>query len=63
MADLPVRPSAPYEAGRTIHTTPENVGWGYVGFDVHRPTEGQVSSSEIGDKEHCLVLVAGSGDV
>ena len=27
--------------GRIVHVTPENAGWTYVGFDLHRLAPGQ----------------------
>lgn len=63
MADLLVRPSDPDEAGRVTHITPQSAGWGHVGFDLYRLKAGQTLSRDTGQEEHCLVMVAGSGDV
>lgn len=63
MVDLLVRPEGPDNHGRVIHITPQSAGWGHVGFDLYRLTAGQSLSHSTGEAEHCLVMVAGSGDV
>lgn len=50
-------------AGRIQHVTPESANWGYVGFDAYLLKKGQTLSLESGDKELCLVLVAGLASV
>jgi 5-deoxy-glucuronate isomerase len=57
MSRLRVRPSGTH--GRIHHITPEVVGWRYVGFDLYLFRPGEVVSGESGDRELCLVLVAG----
>ena len=54
MSRLLIKPSAPDAQGRVIHVTPENAGWTYVGFDLHRLEPGQSVSSETGAREVCL---------
>ena len=49
--------------GRIVHVTPENAGWTYVGFDLHRLKPGETASGETGKKEVCLVFVTGKGSV
>ncbi|MDJ1159070.1 5-deoxy-glucuronate isomerase [Chelatococcus sp. SYSU_G07232] len=49
--------------GRVQHVTPENAGWTYVGFDVHKLAAGETVSGETGGREVCLVLVAGRATV
>lgn len=49
--------------GRIQHITPENAGWRFVGFDVYLLQQGQTLTLESGDKELCLVLVAGRASV
>ncbi len=49
--------------GRIHHVTPENAGWGYVGFDLHRMVPGDAASGLSDDKEICLVFVTGKGHV
>ena len=49
--------------GRVQHVTPENAGWDYVGFDLHRLLDGETASGPAGDREVCLVFVSGKGKV
>ena len=63
MSDLLVRPAERDSDGRVIHITPENAGWAHVGFDVYRLTAGQSLSRQTGNREVCLVLVAGAAEV
>jgi 5-deoxy-glucuronate isomerase len=39
--------------------TPENAGWTYVGFELHRLAAGERLAAETGGREACLVLVSG----
>ena len=50
-------------SGRVVHVTPENAGWTYVGFDLHRLAPGQNASGITKDREACLVFVSGKGHV
>ena len=59
MPNLKVKPSGTH--GRVTHVTPENAGWTYVGFDLHRLKPGETVSGETGDREVCLVWVTGKG--
>ncbi|MFZ2100922.1 MAG: 5-deoxy-glucuronate isomerase [Oricola sp.] len=59
MAKLLVKPKG--SEGRVTHVTPENAGWTYVGFDLHRLKPGQRVSAETGDREVCLVWISGRG--
>jgi 5-deoxy-glucuronate isomerase len=61
MSELRIKPSATY--GRIHHVTPQNAGWTYVGFDVHRLRPGESVSGEGGDREICLVLIEGRAEV
>ncbi|MCD7060199.1 5-deoxy-glucuronate isomerase [Pelagibacterium xiamenense] len=61
MAELLVKPTG--ETGQVISVTPQNAGWTYVGFDLHKLTSGKVVSGETGSREVCLVFVAGKGNV
>lgn len=61
MSRLLIKPTAPDAQGRVIHVTPENAGWNYVGFDLHRLEPGQCVSSETGAREVCLVFISGKG--
>lgn len=59
MSKLLVKPKP--GRGRVSHITPENAGWSYVGFDLHRLTPGEAASGETGEREVCLVFVTGRG--
>jgi 5-deoxy-glucuronate isomerase len=61
MSKLGIKPSASH--GRIHHITPEGAGWTYVGFDVHVLRPGETVAGETGDREVCLVLVAGRAKV
>jgi 5-deoxy-glucuronate isomerase len=58
---LLVRPKG--QAGRVIHITPESAGWTYVGFDLHRLAPGETVAADTGNREVCLVLIAGRAAV
>ena len=49
-------------AGRVIHVTPASAGWTYVGFDLHQLKPGERMSARTGDREACLVWIAGKGN-
>ena len=49
--------------GRIQHITPESVGWRFVGFEVYLLKKEQILTLESGEKELCLVLVAGLASV
>ncbi|CCG88961.1 5-deoxy-glucuronate isomerase [Erwinia piriflorinigrans] len=49
--------------GRIQHITPQGAGWRYVGFSAYQLKKGQSLSLASGDKELCLVLVAGLASV
>ena len=56
---LHVRPS-PAGADGAIHCiTPENAGWTYTGFRVHRLSPGQSLNAKTGGREHCIVILSG----
>ena len=61
MTRLHLRQHAPDRAHRTVSVTPESAGWTYVGFDLHRLAPGETAMAETGDREVCLVFVAGTG--
>jgi len=62
MPNLRVRPAA--AQGHVHHITPENAGWTYVGFDLHRlPEPGDVAKGGGDDREVCIVLIAGKAKV
>jgi 5-deoxy-glucuronate isomerase len=49
--------------GQIQHITPQSAGWRYIGFDVWMLKKGQTVTLESGDRELCLVLVAGLASV
>lgn len=61
MSRLHLRQAEPDRNFRTLHVTPESAGWDYVGFDLHRIPAGSTAKGETGDREACLVFIAGSG--
>ena len=58
---LRVQPKA--ESGLVQHVTPESAGWSYVGFDLQRLAPGEGIGAQTGEREVCLVFVAGTGRV
>ena len=47
-------------SGGLVHdVTPENAGWTYVGFALHRLAAGESATAETGGREVCLVLISG----
>ena len=63
MSSLLSRWQVPDAQGRTQSVTPENAGWGYVGFEVYELAEGQQLRLPAVNEERCLVLVAGRATV
>ena len=61
MADLHRKPVGQW--GHMHHITPQNAGWGYVGFDLHRLRAGDVVEHACGDTEIILVMVEGRATV
>lgn len=49
--------------GRVHHITPENAGWGYVGFDLWRLGAGEIAEGVTGTNEVILVLVEGKARI
>jgi 5-deoxy-glucuronate isomerase len=58
-ADLLVHAGDRLDDGTTVTITPESAGWGYVGFEVLAVEAGQVAHRDTGERELCLVVVAG----
>lgn len=50
-------------AGKVHDITPENAGWGYVGFGLYRLKAGETASEPTGDSEAILVLVEGKAQI
>ena len=61
MADLLRRPTG--DRGKVHNITPDNAGWGYVGFDLFRLQPGDEVSEATGDREVILVLVEGKAEL
>ncbi|KQR78142.1 5-deoxy-glucuronate isomerase [Rhizobium sp. Leaf341] len=61
MPNLLVKPRA--ETGLVHDVTPESAGWTYVGFQLHKLAAGEAVSGRTGEREVCLVLVAGKARV
>jgi 5-deoxy-glucuronate isomerase len=58
--ELVVHPEAtPAPDGTVVSITPASAGWGYVGFEVLRLDAAQVAERDTGDRECCVVVVAG----
>ncbi|MFD1955532.1 5-deoxy-glucuronate isomerase [Paenibacillus thailandensis] len=49
--------------GTVMKITPESAGWRYVGFEALKLKAGQRLSRETEDREVCLVLLSGKGNV
>jgi 5-deoxy-glucuronate isomerase len=46
-----------------VEVTPESAGWRYVGFEVHRLSEGESLTRSTAGREVCLVMLSGEADV
>ena len=49
--------------GLVHNITPENAGWRYVGFDLHKLSPGQSANSATGDREVIIVVVEGKAHI
>ena len=63
MPQLRVRPHSPESDGTVLEVTPGSAGWQHVGFKVVHLQAGERHAANILDRETCLVLVAGTGDI
>jgi len=61
MPNLKINPQGTH--GRVINVTPQSAGWNYVGFELHRLAPGDQVDGQSHDRETCLVLVSGRGEV
>ncbi|UCH74273.1 MAG: 5-deoxy-glucuronate isomerase [Rhodospirillales bacterium] len=59
MARLLVKPHARDEDGSVLSVTPESAGWQHVGFEICQLEPDDVLARGTGDREVCLVLLAG----
>lgn len=57
MVDLHRKPTG--TSGKVHDITPQNAGWGYVGFGLYRLKAGESAAEKTGDREVILVLVEG----
>ncbi len=63
MSRLLVKPHARSESGSILSVTPESAGWNHVGFEVCQLEPGETLARETGDREACLVLLAGKARI
>jgi 5-deoxy-glucuronate isomerase len=61
MSRLHLRQAKPDREHRVVRVTPESANWDYVGFDLYRLAPGETASADTGDREACLVVIAGKG--
>ena len=60
---LLVHLSAPDAEGRVHHVTPASAAWTHVGFDAHDLPAGGRIDRDTGDREVCIVMIAGRARV
>jgi 5-deoxy-glucuronate isomerase len=63
MGELLRKRRDPDPDGLVHRITPADAGWAHVGFELYRLQPGQSLECETGEREACLVLVAGRADV
>ena len=63
MSELLLRHHAPDASGLVHRVTPESAGWTHVGFELWRLRPGQRVATATGEREACLVIVAGRADI
>jgi 5-deoxy-glucuronate isomerase len=61
ISTLLVKPASDF--GRVVHVTPKSAQWTYVGFDLLKLRRGEEAGGNLGDREVCLVFIAGVGQV
>ncbi|NGP43818.1 5-deoxy-glucuronate isomerase [Bacillaceae bacterium SIJ1] len=61
--NLQVQSQKPDQDGRTLEITPENAGWGYVGFEVYKLDRGMTTTKETFNREVCVVILSGKANV
>jgi 5-deoxy-glucuronate isomerase len=59
MTELVVPAADPVADGVIAVVTPESAGWEHVGFEAVRLEPGQVAERDTGERECCVVVVAG----
>jgi 5-deoxy-glucuronate isomerase len=63
VTELLVHPSPPASDGTVLSVSPASAGWAYVGFEVLTLADGTVAERDCGDRELCLVVIAGTAQV
>src|SRR6202050_3779256 len=63
MSKLLIQSGTPDAAGCVLNITPQSAGWRHVGFQVHRLAPKQVVRGGTGERETCLVVLAGTADI
>lgn len=61
--DLLIRGGAPARDGTMISVTPQRANWRYVAFEAVRLAAGASRSWRFADREACVVLLAGAGEL
>jgi 5-deoxy-glucuronate isomerase len=61
--DLVVHPAAADADGTILSVSPVSAGWEYVGFEVLTLTGGVTAARDSGDREVCVVVIAGTVSV
>lgn len=61
MSHLLRKPSG--SSGKVHDITPEEAGWGYVGFGLYRLAPGELAEETTGDREAILVVVEGKASI
>lgn len=63
MTSLLSRSGNPDSRGRIQSITPESAGWQHVGFEVYQLQDGDLLQEHTGQRECCLVILAGRASV
>src|ERR1700677_2033134 len=63
MSKLLIQSGTPDATGRVLNITPESAGWRHIGFQVHRLAPTQIVRGGTGERETCLVVLAGTADI
>jgi 5-deoxy-glucuronate isomerase len=63
MSELVVHASSPATDGSLATITPESAGWTHVGFEPLILAPGQTAERETGDRECCVVVIAGRAHI
>ncbi len=61
MSKSPLLVRSTNKTGKIHEVTPASAGWTHVGFGLHKLAPGQAYGEATGEREVCLVLVAGKG--